>query len=58
MILPIAFEKSLTQQSIAQLKNWNFVLNKESIAASIYAIWERQLMLEAAKQFIPEILKG
>lgn len=58
MLLPIAFDKSLTQQSIAQLKNWNYILNKESIAASIYAIWERQLMLDAAKQFIPENIKG
>lgn len=58
MILPIAFDKSVTQQSLAQLKNWNYTLNKESIAASIYAIWERQLMLDAAKQFIPENIKG
>jgi len=58
MIQGFVFEKPLTQQALSQFKNWNNVLNKESIAASIYALWERQLMQEAAQQFIPENIKG
>jgi penicillin amidase len=57
MLLPIVFDKPLAQQSITQLKDWNLVLDKKSIAASIYAIWERQLMKQASKQFIPENIK-
>ena len=57
MLLPLAFDKTLTQESIKQLKNWNFVLDKQSIPASIYAMWERQLMKQATKQFITENIK-
>jgi penicillin amidase len=57
MLLPLVFEKTQTQQSILQLKNWNYILDKTSIAASIYAMWERQLMKQASKQFIPENIK-
>jgi penicillin amidase len=57
MLLPLTFNTPLAQQSILQLKNWNEVLDKQSIAASIYAMWERQLMKQAAKQFIPENIK-
>jgi len=57
MLLPLVFEKTETWQSILQLKNWNYVLDKTSIAASIYAMWERQLMKQASKQFIPENIK-
>ena len=58
MLLRLTFDRPITQQSFEQLKNWNFVLDKKSIAASIYAMWERQLMLEATKQFIPTNIKG
>jgi penicillin amidase len=57
MLLTIKFDKSLSQQSIAQLKVWNYVLDQKSVAASIYAMWERQLMKQASKQFIPESIK-
>lgn len=39
-------------------KNWNFVLDKSSVAAGIYAMWERHLYSEANKRFVPEELKG
>ena len=57
MLLPLAFEKTLPQESSKLLKNWNFILDKQSIPASIYAMWERQLMKQATKQFIPENIK-
>jgi penicillin amidase len=58
LLLPIEFEKNNSKESKEKLKNWNFILDKESIPAAIYAMWERQLMQDAARQFIPENIKG
>ncbi len=58
LLLPLEFEKNNSRESKGQLKGWDFILDKQSIPAAIYAMWERQLMQEAAKQFIPENIKG
>jgi penicillin G amidase len=58
LLLSVAFEKASSKESIEKLKNWNYILDKQSVPAAIYAMWERQLMQEAAKQFIPENIKG
>jgi penicillin amidase len=38
--------------------NWNYVLDKSSVAAGIYAMWERQILINAGKEFIPAELKS
>lgn len=58
LMVNFSFEKPIAQESLQLLKKWNYVLDKNSIAASIYAIWERELMKLASKQFIPENIKG
>ncbi|RDV17176.1 penicillin acylase family protein [Pontibacter diazotrophicus] len=58
MLNAVAFDAALPQQAKAQLTNWNFVLDKQSTAAGIYAMWERKIMQEARNRFIPEELKG
>lgn len=58
MLQQIRFEIPILNEAKIKLSNWNSVLNKESIPAAIYAMWERQLMLQAGKEFIPENLKG
>lgn len=40
------------------LEQWNFVLGMESIPASIYAQWERQLYIQAGTTFIPAAARG
>lgn len=40
------------------LMNWNFILNKESIAAGFYVMMEKEIMNDASKIFIPENIKG
>ncbi len=37
---------------------WNFVLNKESIVAGLYVMWEKEIMNEASKLFIPDEIKS
>jgi len=58
MLQLIRFDYGLTEEAKAKILNWNFVLDKESVQAGIYAMWERQLMLQANKRFIPDGLKG
>jgi len=44
------------QASMAQkrLLDWNFVLDKTSVAAGIYVEWENQIIKAVKKQFFPE----
>jgi penicillin amidase len=58
MLQPVGFETALSQQAKKRLQNWNYTLDKQSIPAAIYAMWERQLMLLAGKRFVPDAIKG
>ncbi len=58
MLESILFDDALTSEAKERLKNWNFVLDKQSIPAGIYAMWERQIMLLANKKFIPPSVSG
>ncbi len=49
----IPFSDSLSVFSKEKLMNWNYILDKNSKAASIYAMWERQLFMNANKSFVP-----
>lgn len=40
------------------LMNWDYTLNKESVAAGFYVMLEKEIMIEANKLFIPDNLKG
>ncbi len=58
MLQNIQLDQPLAQEAKQQLQNWNYVLDKNSTAAAIYVMWERQLVLMAGKKFIPESIKG
>ncbi|MDP1843062.1 MAG: penicillin acylase family protein, partial [Sediminibacterium sp.] len=58
MMQSIAFTDTLMNEAKSRLQNWNYVLDKNSIAAAIYVMWERQIIVNANKQFIPAELKG
>jgi penicillin amidase len=40
------------------LINWDFILNKESVAAGFYVMLEKEIINEANKLFIPDNIKG
>ena len=54
---PFLFSDTLTAAACRLLLNWNFVLDKNSVAAAVYAMWERQIMLNANKNFVPAEIK-
>ena len=40
------------------LMQWDFVLDKDSVAAGIYAMWQRRLLANARERLMPAALKG
>ncbi|MEO9004322.1 MAG: penicillin acylase family protein, partial [Ginsengibacter sp.] len=54
----VKFSNALAEKSFHRLKYWDFILDKNSVEAGIYAIWERVLSTRANKQFIPAELQG
>ena len=53
----IKFEDSFSNIAKQYLMNWNFVLDKNSIAAGIYVSLEKQLAIAAQKYFVPDVIK-
>lgn len=45
------------QQAIDVLQNWNFVLDRDSVAAGIYAMWERRLAENLQQRLVPEVAR-
>ena len=54
----IKFQDSFSNAAKQYLMNWNFVLDKNSIAAGIYVAWEKQLSINAQKYFVPDAVKS
>ncbi|MCD6598697.1 MAG: penicillin acylase family protein [Bacteroidales bacterium] len=50
----ISFSSKQANLATKKLFNWNYILDKNSIAATIYAEWEKQLMIKAKDLFVPE----
>lgn len=58
LIQHIEISGSLAQAAKAALLQWNFVMEKTAVGAGIYNKWEREMMQEAAQQFVPASIKG
>ena len=58
LILNTIFKDPLINQSKDALKNWNNNIDKKSIAASIYIMWEREITEQAKKQFVPNSISN
>ena len=43
-----------TREALEMLLSWNYVLDKNSVAAAIYVSWERQLWRRLHEMFVPE----
>jgi penicillin amidase len=54
MLNSFSFTDSLTNHAKNILTNWDYVLDKNSIAAGIYVMWEKQIASAMAEKFIPK----
>jgi penicillin amidase len=53
----ISFSDSLTNTAKNLLTGWDFILDKNSIAAGIYVMWEKQIAAAMTEKFIPKEVK-
>lgn len=58
LILEIPTSDTLLQSAKAYFSNWNYVLDKNSIAAGIYVAWEKEIATECTQRFIPESIRS
>jgi penicillin amidase len=54
LLMPLQFSNNLVDKAKSMLKDWNFELDKSSIPAAIYVIWERTIIAQARNQFVPK----
>lgn len=57
MLRPLQFEDQAVAEAQQKLKDWDYVLDKESVAAAIYVMWERKIFAKAYQLFVPENLQ-
>ena len=54
----LIFESSsMAEEAREMLLSWNFVLDRNSVAAGIYVAWENQIRENAESRFVPEEVK-
>ena len=50
----IVLKDAFSKLAFEKLINWDYVLDKSSIPAGIYAMWEKEIAAAMAQQFIPK----
>ena len=58
LLNPLSFGSDMENQTKEMLLDWDFVLDRNSVAAGIYAAWENQIREYAANQFIPNEVRN
>ncbi len=51
-------DEALVQPAVDKLQAWDYVLDKDSIAAGIYVAWQRQLWQKFRDKHVPESLRA
>jgi penicillin amidase len=54
----ISFEDDQLQKAKSYLTNWNFILDKNSVAAGIYVAWEKEIATMMSALLIPAEVKS
>jgi penicillin amidase len=54
----ISFEDDHLQKAKSYLTNWNFILDKNSVAAGIYVAWEKEIAIMMSTLLIPAEVKS
>ena len=54
----ISFEDDYLQKAKSYLTNWNFILDKNSVAAGIYVAWEKEIATMMSTLLIPAEVKS
>lgn len=54
LLLQLQFLDPETEKLKNELETWDYVLDKESIPAAMYVMWERTVVAEAKMKFVPK----
>ena len=61
-LVPLLRNVSLSSEASTKARDavlqWDYVLDKDSVAAGIYAMWQRRLLANARERLLPAALKG
>jgi penicillin amidase len=57
LLRPIALSNAASARARQQLANWDYVLDKDSIAAGIYEMWQRRVLLNARTVITPASIR-
>ncbi|HMR56539.1 MAG TPA: penicillin acylase family protein [Cyclobacteriaceae bacterium] len=61
-LVPYLKDISIADPEVQKLQqlllSWDFVMDKNSLAAGVYAAWEKQMLTKAYAQFVPENAKA
>lgn len=61
-LVPLLHDVSLPSGPAAKARDvlvaWDLVLDKDSVAAGIYAMWQRRLLVNTRQRVVPEALRG
>jgi penicillin amidase len=58
LLLQLRFTNAENEKLKELLTKWNYQLNKESIPAAIYVMWERTIIAEAKNKFVPKDIRS
>ncbi len=53
LLRDLPFGNAASRDAAARLLHWNFVLDKDSVAAGIYEMWQRHLTANVRSAFVP-----
>lgn len=54
LLRPLEIEDPLLEEAIGRLLPWDFVLDRDSVAAGIYVMWERKIQDRMRQLLVPE----
>ena len=57
LLRPVALTNPASARARDLLTTWNFVLDKDSTAAAVYAMWNRRLMANTREVVVPESIR-
>lgn len=57
LLRPLALQNPASARARDQLTNWDFVLDKDSVAAGIYEMWQRRVFVNARNLIVPVAIR-
>lgn len=57
LLRDLSADSAVVQAAVGRLRSWDFVLDRDSVAAGIYVAWERRLADNLREMMVPETVR-